>query len=222
MSCIIENEELAFGETQSGKVFLALKKANKFIPMEDIDKCIWGENNKFVFYVQEEPQAKPKVSFLKKPLVQSKPFNTYITYPKYELELEQIKPLIIQPQKEIVEPVNTPELAVQDLFVGGAATIAMILSVLQQVKQKKQEAESAKCCSESKIEIQKINYKFQEFEQKINAKNEKENKALYAEMYEHYKELKEVKEDIDSTKEVLSKAINHIQEISNVKKRTED
>lgn len=221
MSCIIENEDLSFGESESGRIYLFLKKANKYIPFDNINDCIWGDNNKFVFYVQEEPKPKKSISFLKKPTA-SKPFNTHVVYPKYELKLQEMKPLTLDAHEPL--PIQLPEekYNLNDIFVGSAAGIAMLLSVIQQVKQKKQQAESAKCCSESKIEIQKINYKFQELEQKINAKNEKENKALYAEMYEHYKELKEVKEDIDSTKEVLSKAINHIQEISNVKKRTED
>lgn len=222
MSCVIENEDLAFGESESGNVYLFLKKSNKYIPMKDIDKCIWGDNNKFVFYIAEE-EIKKKQSVFKKPVISNKPFNNFVQYPKYELKLEDMKPLVLQQEKTIENQIPQNDVfPIDTLFIGGAATIAMLMSVFQQAKQKKQQIESNKCCADSKIEIQKVNYKLQEFEQKVNAKNEKENKALYAEMYEHYKELKEVKEEVDDTKQVLSKAINHIQEISNVKKRTED
>jgi len=47
------------------------------------------------------------------------------------------------------------------LFVGGAATIAMVMSIMQQVRQKKKEAEASICCNNNKVEISKFDMKLQ-------------------------------------------------------------
>ena len=79
----------------------------------------------------------------------------------------------------------------------------MIYSIINQAKQKKDKLEQTKCCTESKLNYEKLNAKIE----KIIADNESNKKTLYAEVYEHYKELKE---DTDNLKNVVSKIIDKI------------
>ncbi len=207
MTCVIENEELAFAESET-TVYLWLKTSNKFIPFSELENCKWGDNTKFVFNIVNEP-LKPK-SVFKKIKPTQPPFNTKVNYPEYKLTL----PEITIPKQEPVIPVS-PEQSLNDLFIGGAASVALLLSVIQQIKQKKKESESANCCAK----IQHIETEFN----KIQQESKESNKTLHAEIIEQYKEMKELKEDANEVKEILSKIIDKLPiGDQNVKKRTED
>lgn len=205
MTCVIENEELAFAESQT-TVYLWLKTSNRFIPFADLDKCVWGDNTKFVFNIVNEP-LKPKSIFKKvKPV--DPPFNTKTEYPEYKLTFPEIS----IPKQEPIIP-ELQETSLNDLFIGGAASVALLMSVIQQVKKAKEEKERSNCCAkvvQLETEITKI-----------QAESKQDNKALHAEIIEHYKEMKELRDDSLETKEIISKIIDRMRG-NHAKERTED
>ncbi len=205
MTCVIENEELAFAESET-TVYLWLKTSNRFIPFSDLEKCVWGDNTKFVFNIVNEP-LKPK-SVFKKVKPTTTPFNTKIEYPEYKLTLPEISMPKLEPK-----PVEPPEASLNDLFIGSAASVALLMSVMQQVKKAKEEKERSNCCAkvvQLETEITKI-----------QAESKQDNKALHAEIIEHYKEMKELRDDSLETKEIISKVIDRMRG-NHAKERTED
>lgn len=205
MTCVIENEELAFAESET-TVYLWLKTSNRFIPFADLEKCIWGDNTKFVFNIVNEPlKTKPT---LKKTKITTPPFNTKVEYPEYKLTISEIKIPKSEPK-----PIEPPETSLNDLFIGGAASVALLMSVVQQVKKAKEEKERSNCCAKV-IQIEtELN--------KIQIESKQDNKALHAEIIEHYKEMKELRDDSLETKEIISKIIDRMRG-DHVKERTED
>ncbi len=207
MTCVIENEELAFAESKT-TVYLWLKTSNKFIPFSELENCKWGDNTKFVLNIVNEPiKSKP---LLKKPILPVSAFYTKADYPEYKLTFPEIS----IPKSEPILP-ELPEQSFNDMLIGGAASVALLLSVIQQIKQKKKESESANCCA-------KIQYIESEFN-KIQQESKESNKTLHAEIIEQYKEMKELKEDATEVKEIISKIIDKLPlGDQDVKKRTED
>lgn len=190
--CIIENEELIFAESKT-TTYVYLKKANRYIPLDDFDKCFLGENNKFVFGIVNETLKKPPLKL--KDIQNSKPFNTATIHPEYKLTPPTIK-LMEVPEKP--PQVNLNET--NDLFVGGTAVLALLIAAYSQIKQKKNQLEESKCCSKYDDLNNKIN--------KLISDNENKEKALYVELYEHYKEVKELKEDTELLKDATNKLLD--------------
>jgi predicted phage-related endonuclease len=112
-----------------------------------------------------------------------------------------------QAPKDIVKPPEDASiLSTNELFVGGTAILALAMSAMQQIKKKKEQLEQQKCCSDSKISINKLETDIKE----LQAKEKESNKTLHAEIYEQYKELKELRDDSQEVKEILSKVIDKL------------
>lgn len=200
MSCIIENEELSFVSV-NGETKLWLRKSNRYITMQEFYSCDLGDNVRFVFYVEEELQPAVKKKQIFKKQNEPKPFNTAIDYPKYTLNKPELIKLNLESE---IKPKANEDYT--DIAAAALGSLALIYSIINQAKQKKDKLEQTKCCTESKLNYEKLNAKIE----KIIADNESNKKTLYAEVYEHYKELKELKEDTDNLKDVVSKIIDKI------------
>ncbi len=112
-----------------------------------------------------------------------------------------------QAPKDIVKPPEDASiLSTNELFVGGTAILALAMSAMQQIKKKKEQLEQQKCCSDSKISINKLETDIKE----LQAKEKESSKTLHAEIYEQYKELKELRDDSQEVKEILSKVIDKL------------
>lgn len=195
MKCIIENERISFVSI-NGETKLWLRNSNTFITMDYFYACDLGNDVRFVFYIDQElpPQIKKKSIFKKQDIL--KPFQTAIDYPNYELS----KPELIKLKLEETKPTED----FTDVIGVTLGSLALIYSAYNQIKQKKKQLEESKCCSESKLNYEKLNTKIE----KLISESESNKKALYTEIYDHYKELKELKEDATELKEVISKLID--------------
>jgi hypothetical protein len=197
MKCHIENENISFVSINN-ETKMWLRNSNKFISFNEFYECDLGSNIRFVFYIQEElqPILKKKQTFKKQD--NQIPFNTNIDYPTYVLNKPENISLNIKdvPDDKLeIDPIATT-----------LATIGIVYAYLNQIKQKKKQLENSKCCTDSKIELEKLNIKID----KLISDNESNKKTMYAEIYDHYKELKELKEDSTEIKSVVSKLIDRI------------
>jgi len=211
--CII-NEEIKLAENEKGELYFYLVASKQYIPYKDLSDCDFGDNAKFVFYTIDEAPPKKKVY--------KKNDNTGINGQSFvfgssnyslspgKLELKEFIPLTLKEEEIPIKEELPLSNSISDFFVGGAASVALALSVFQQVRQKKKEAESSMCCNNNKIEINSIKTELKAMKKEIEAKHESSNKAMHAEIIEHYKEMKEIKDDFDEVKNVIEKIIDKV------------
>ena len=211
--CRIEGE-LKLGANQSNETFIWYVPENRWLNMEEFTKCEIGTDVKIVLKIQNEKVKKHASNY---PDLSLTTFNNNFDYnlSPSKLVLTDMGVLHYEEQSQ-PEPVSTPAtpsnpITLSDLFVGGAATLAMIMSVAQQVRQKKKEAEASVCCNNNKMEISKFDMKLQKLETEIKTQSQKDNKGMLAEILETRKEIKDIKEEFESGKEDLQKIIEIIE-----------
>ena len=211
--CRIEGE-LKLGANDSNQTFIWYVPENRWLNMEEFAKCEIGSDVKIVLKIQNEKVKSPHVASHHTHLSNASFNNIYdFSLAPTPLKLNDMGVLHYEEQPEPVSTPATPPnpTTLSDLFVGGAATLAMIMSVTQQVRQKKKEAEASICCNNNKMEISKFDMKLQKLETEIKAKSEKDNKGIFAEILETRKEIKDIKEEFASGKEDLQKIIEIIE-----------
>ncbi len=205
--------EIKLGSNEKGETFIWWNEGNKWLNMEEFKLCEIEPETKFVLQISTEKVKKNALSNF--PNLSITPFNSHdsysisptpLTIESFELKNEQR-----QPQPQTTPPPNTDIVSITDLFVGGAASVALAMSVIQQVRQKKKEAESSVCCNNNKMEISQFNAKLQKLETEIKTKAESDNKGMIAEILETRKEIKDIKEEFEDSQENLKKLIEIIQ-----------
>ena len=213
LPCKIEGH-LQLGADQQNNTYIWYVPENRWLSMEEFAKCEIGNNVKIVLRIQNEKVKSKNVSTHPHNL----PTATFFSATDFSLAPSSLKlddfgitNYEQQPEPE-TNPTPPPDpTSLSDVFTGAAATLAMILSVAQQVRQKKKEAEANLCCNNNKIEINKFDAKLQKLETEIKTKSEKDNKGVIAEILEARKEIKEIKEEFESGKEDLQKVIEIIE-----------
>lgn len=195
MKCIIENERISFVSINN-ETKLWLRNSNTFITMDYFYACDLGNDVRFVFYIDQElpSQIKKKSIFKKQDILKS--FQTAIDYPNFELHKPELIKLNLESHQQ--------KENYTDVIGVTLGSLALLYSAYNQIKQKKKQLEQSKCCSESKINYEKLNTKIEN----LISQSESNKKALYTEIYENYKELKELKEDSTEIKQVVSKLID--------------
>lgn len=195
----IENESIRFVEV-NGTFLMYLPTRKIYITTEDFVNCPIGDNVRFVFDMVDEP-IKKKV----KPVIETDSPPFYSQEPEaLDLSLK-IEPIMYTQTKQN-KPIQEPDLPFD--FTGLVASSALVLALIQQAYQKKKQAESAKCCSESKVRISQLDSEIKRLETKIETKNEESSKTLHAEIVEQYKEMKELREDATEVKEIIQRLID--------------
>jgi len=214
-NCII-NEPMLFAIGESGTKYLYLKNSKYYVKMDDLINCKFEDGAKFIFYTNDE--SPPKKKDMKKEKEYEYIHNirndiSFINNNNYSLSPSKLKieRIVLQNQKnEERFPKNIDYISnsISDFFIGGIASIALFLSIFNQIKQKKKDIESNNCCINNKTEIENIKVEIEKAKEQINKNNQNSNKAIYAEMIEHYKELKETKDDLNNVKDILEKIID--------------
>ena len=209
LPCKIEGH-LQLGADQNNNTYIWYVPENRWLSMEEFAKCEIGENVKIVLKIQTE-KVKTKNVISHHHTISHAPFINSIDFSLAPTPLK-LEDMGISNYEQPPEPIPTPTLppdptSLSDVFTGAAATLAMILSVAQQVRQKKQEAEANLCCNNNKIEITKWDAKLQKLETEMKAQSQKDNKGMIAEILETRKEIKDIKAEFDSGKEDLQKVI---------------
>ncbi len=205
--------ELKLGANERGETFVWWNEGKKWLNMEEFAKCEIETGTKFILKIgTEKVKINAPTNFSHLPYAS---FNSNINYSisptpltieSFELKNEQR-----QPEPQTTPPPNTDIVSITDLFVGGTASLALAMSVIQQVRQKKKEAESSVCCNNNKMEISQFNAKLQKLETEIKTKAESDNKGMIAEILETRKEIKDIKEEFEDSQENLKKLIEIIQ-----------
>lgn len=209
--CII-NEPMLLAQGQSGKLYIYLNNSKKYIDMDQLQNCDFEDGAKFVFYtIDEKPPIKKDIKNHEPVhnLRNNIPFvnhNNYALSPS-PLKIENITLQLPKDEENKKRDLDNISNNINDFFIGGAASVALILSVINQVRQKKKDADNALCCNNNKIEVNNIKVEMEKIKGEINSKHESSNKAIYAEMLEHYKELKETKDDLNNMKDIMEKVI---------------
>ncbi len=211
--CVIKGE-LKIGSNQKGETFVWWSDGNKWLSMEEFKKCEIEDGTRFVLYIKDDIKHKvdQKNEYSHSFPTNHSTFNSGINYSisPTPLKIDNIKLIqneIRQPESKPITPIPPDTTSVSDLFIGGAASIALLMSVVQQVRQKKKEAESNLCCNNNKIEISKFDAKIQKLETEIKTKTEKDNKGVFAEILEARKEIRDIKEEFEHGKEDIQKII---------------
>lgn len=197
-----QRQDVLLGVGASGKLYFFIKNGQYKLTEDEFFACIDQEllfEPRIGFKIKTENVKKPKqttteVSFYSEP----------IQKPNLSLKIE---PIMYQAPKDIVKPPEDASiLSTNELFVGGTAILALAMSAMQQIKKKKEQLEQQKCCSDSKISINKLETDIKE----LQAKEKESSKTLHAEIYEQYKEIKELRDDSQEVKEILSKVIDKL------------
>jgi hypothetical protein len=217
--CDFKNRQgLSLGVSSSGKYYLVDTRTSENIELDRyIDTCCATGEDCFklsVLYSEHRGTTKPISS---KDMCLDYSFNTENYSPDLQLA---ILPEYIEPDTAVISEshVTVSEdkqeysypISISDSVTTIAASIAMVMAVMQNARAKKRELESAKCCSDSKINIEKLDSKISDLDKRLDSIREKDNKAIHAEMYEHYKELKELKEDSENLKDILQKVVERL------------
>lgn len=198
---ILENESIRFVAI-NGTFMMYLPNRKVYITTDDFVNCPIGDNVRFVFDMVDEPIKKKTIL---KPVIQDDGVPFYSAEPTpIDLSLK-IEPIMYTQTKEN-KPIQEPDLPFD--VTGLIASSALVLAIIQQAYQKKKQAESAKCCSDSKIKISQLDSEIKRLETKIETKNEESSKALHAEIVEQYKEMKELRDDANDVKEVVQRLID--------------
>lgn len=197
----IENESIRFVEV-NGTFLMYLPNRKIYITTDDFVNCPIGDNVRFVFDMVDEPIKK---KIINTPSMPSDDTSFYSAEPNpIDLSLK-IEPIMYTQTREN-KPIQEPDLPFD--FTGLVASSALVLAIIQQAYQKKKQAESAKCCSDSKVKISQLDSEIKRLETKIETKNEESSKALHAEIVEQYKEMKELRDDANDVKEVVQRLID--------------
>ncbi len=197
----IENESIRFVEV-NGTFLMYLPNRKIYITTDDFVNCPIGDNVRFVFDMVDEPIKK---KIINTPSMPSDDTSFYSAEPNpIDLSLK-IEPIMYTQTREN-KPIQEPDLPFD--FTGLVASSALVLAIIQQAYQKKKQAESAKCCSDSKVKISQLDSEIKRLETKIETKNEESSKALHAEIIEQYKEMKELRDDANDVKEVVQRLID--------------
>lgn len=210
--------QLKIGASDAGETFVWWDEGNKWLTMDEFQACEIEPGTKLILQVKEEIQYKVNKKYVapyhSSPI--TPPYNTDLSYslapPPLTLNLKDFTYEIGQPtQPQAIPQPDHISASISDLLVGGAASIALVLSILQQVKQKKQQAESQLCCNNNKIEINKFNAKLQKLEADFKAEQSKDNKSFIAELVEIRREIKEVRDHLNQDKEDIQKIVDILQ-----------
>ena len=211
--CVIKGE-FKIGSNSQGNTFIWWADGNKWLTLDEFNDCEIDDGAKFVLYMKDEIQHKVEHKHVAPDLPNSShlPFNLNTTYSlsPIPLKLEEFKlnyETRQQPQSETIPSTDPVSTSLSDLFIGGAASVALALSVIQQVRQKKKEAEASVCCNNNKIEISKFDAKLQKLETEIKVKADKDNKGMIVEILEARKEIRDIKEQFEHDKEDIQKII---------------
>ena len=204
-NCIITGE-IKLGKDENNHLFVFIVNQNKWIDMTEFKKCNI-DNAKLII---QTDYVKLKKEIIK----ENKSFNDTNSYNLISGQLmindygiSETQEQLIQPEVVIVEE-NEINKNISDIFTPFLASLALVLSVAQQIKQKKKETESEICCNNNKLEISKFDAKLQKLETEIKANAQKEKKSLIAEIIETRKELKEIKDDFNEITDVIEKIID--------------
>lgn len=204
-NCIITGE-IQLGKDENNQLFIFIVNQNKWIDMTEFKKCNI-DNAKLII---QTDYVKLKKEIIK----ENKSFNDTNSYNLISGQLmindygiSETQEQLIQPEVVIVEE-NEINKNISDIFTPFLASLALVLSVAQQIKQKKKETESEICCNNNKLEISKFDAKLQKLETEIKANAQKEKKSLIAEIIETRKELKEIKDDFNEITNVIEKIID--------------
>ena len=198
-----QRQDVLLGVGASGKLYFFIKNGQHRLTEDEFFACIDQElllEPKIVFKIHTEAEK------IKKKQKNSEEYAEFYSKPleKQDLSLK-IEPIMYQPQKDSVKPIEeTSLISTNELFVGGTAILALAMSAIQQIKKKKEQIEQQKCCNESKLSINKLENDVE----LLKSKEKESSKALHAEIYEQYKEIKEIREDSSEIKEILSKVID--------------
>jgi len=212
--CVIKGE-LKIGSNQKGETFVWWSDGNKWLSMEEFKKCEIEDGTRFVLYIKDDIKHKvdQKNEYSHSFSTNYSTFNSGINYSisPTPLKIDNIKLIqneIRQLESKPITSIPPDTTSISDLFIGGAASIALLMSVVQQVRQKKKEAEASVCCNNNKIEISKFDAKIQKLETELKTKAEKDNKGVFAEILEARKEIRDIKEEFKHGKEDLQKLID--------------
>lgn len=210
--------QLKIGASDAGETFVWWDEGNKWLTMDEFQTCEIEPGTKLILQVKEETQYKVNKKYVapyhSSPI--TPPFNTDLSYSLAPSPLTLNLKELIYETGQPTQPQTIPQPdhivnSISDLFIGGAATVALALSVLQQVKQKKQQIEANLCCNNNKIEINKFDVKLQKLEADFKAEQVKDNKSFIAELAETRREIKEVKDNLNQDKEDIQKIVDIIQ-----------
>ncbi len=210
--CIIQ-DELKIGSNQKGETFIWWPDGKKWLSMEEFKLCEIAPGTKLTLQIGIEKVKSHELSNLSH--LPHASFNSNINYSlsptpltinKIELHNEQR-----QPEPQTTPTPNSDIISITDLFVGWAASLALVMSLIQHVHQKKKDIESNLCCNNNKMEISKFDMKLQKLETEIKTKSETDNKSIFAEILETQREIKNIKEDFNNSQENIQKLIDIIQ-----------
>ncbi len=217
--CDFKNRQgLSLGISVSGKYYLVDTKSSENVVLDEyLDSCCSSGEDCIKLSVLYSEAKNTNKNTQAKDMCLDYQFNSDNYSPDLQLavlpEFIYTEPKIMSEVVEVVkqQPEDLPsDINVVDSLTALAASAALILGVVQNARAKKRELESAKCCSESKLNIERLDSKLAELDKRIDSARTKDNKALHAEMYEHYKELKELKEDSDELKDILQKVVERL------------
>lgn len=213
------SQPLRLGIGESG-VYYLVDSSNSRIPLDDyIKACCSGpssQNDCFRLRFTAINEKIPKQVLPVQDMGLAVSIEDSFIPPDFSLYIDptllEKTPVVIseKPSTPLDIPDTSYYINTADIFTGAAAASALIISALQAASNAKKQAESAKCCSDSKISYNELNTKLSRLEADIKRKSETDNKALHAEMYEHYKELKDLKEDSENVKDLLGKLVDRM------------
>lgn len=210
--------QLKIGTNDAGETFVWWDDGNKWLTMDEFQKCDIAPGTKFILQIKEEIQYKVNKKYVaphhSSPT--TPPFNTDLSYSLAPAPLTLNLKELIYETGQPTQPQAIPQPdhivnSISDLFIGGAAAVALALSVLQQVKQKKQQAEAHLCCNNNKIEINKFDAKLQKLEADFKTEQAKDNKSFIAELAETRREINEIRDNLNHDKEDIQKIVDIIQ-----------
>lgn len=208
---------LKLGSNEKGETFVWWPDLEIWLSMEEFKNCEIEPGAKFILQIGLEKIKKDVLSNSNHLSTSSFVDNNDYSLSPGPLKFEDFGVLHIQDfiYEEIQQPITESIIApvsdttsISDLFIGCAASMALLMSVIQQVRQKKKEAESNLCCNNNKIAISKFDAKLQKLETELKTKAEKDNKGFIAEMLETRKELKDIKDDFDEITDIIEKIID--------------
>ena len=217
--CDFKNRQgLSLGISVSGKYYLVDTKSSENVGLDEyLDSCCSSGEDCIKLSVLYSEAKNTNKNTQAKDMCLDYQFNSDNYSPDLHLtvlpEFIYTEPKVMSGVVEVVnqQPEDLPsDINVVDSLTALAASAALIIGIVQNARAKKRELESAKCCSESKLNIERLDSKLAELDKRIDSAREKDNKALHAEMYEHYKELKELKEDSDELKDILQKVVERL------------
>ena len=217
--CDFKNRQgLSLGISVSGKYYLVDTKSSENVGLDEyLDSCCSSGEDCIKLSVLYSEAKNTNKNTQAKDMCLDYQFNSDNYSPDLHLtvlpEFIYTEPKVMSEVVEVVnrQPEDLPsDINIVDSLTALAASAALIIGIMQNARAKKRELESAKCCSESKFNIERLDSKLSELDKRIDSARVKDNKALHAEMYEHYKELKELKEDSDELKDILQKVVERL------------